>query len=140
MRENSLFVPAWRRGAGRRGSRAAAVAGMCCLAALLAACGSSGTSQGASTSSVSALRLACLQVSAVLSDGPGPSVDPIGYAEAQILPLRKVHTKNKALEQAIKSLDRAYAAVYSTDDSAAAKKAESKESRRMNAICPGAAP
>ncbi len=140
MPESSLSDATPRRTVRHRGFRAAAVAGTCCLAALLAACGASGAPQGASKSSASALTLECLQVSAVLSDGPGPTVDPIGYAEAQILPLRKVHPEDKALEEAIESLDRAYEEVYATSDSAAAKNAENKESRRMNAICPGAAP
>ncbi len=76
----------------------------------------------------------------MLSDGPGPTVDPVGYAEAQILPLRRVHASDKALEAAIERLDRVYEEVYATNDSAAAKAAESDASHRMNEICPGAAP
>ncbi len=34
----------------------------------------------------------CKQVEAVLSDGPDPEADPVGYAQAQILPLREIHT------------------------------------------------
>src|SRR5580658_9784510 len=41
-----------------------------------------------------AVTRACRQVSAVLADGPDPDSDPVGYAEAQILPLRQVHTSD----------------------------------------------
>ncbi len=76
----------------------------------------------------------------MLSDGPGPTVDPVGYAEAQILPLERLHTGDRALKAAIERLDRAYEEVFSTDDASAAREAESKASRRMDQICPGAAP
>lgn len=76
----------------------------------------------------------------MLSDGPDPTVDPVGYAEAQILPLRQVHTDDAKLRRDIDALDAAYRQMFSTDGSAAAKRAVAQASERMNAICPGAAP
>ena len=59
-------------------------------ATLLTACGSSGPAQ-----SSAAVKSACQQVSAVLSDGPDPDADPVGYAEAQIQPLHQIHTSDQ---------------------------------------------
>jgi hypothetical protein len=58
-------------------------------------------------------------VSAVLSDGPDPTADPVGYAEAQIVPLRAVRTDDVSLRQVLGQLADAYQQEY--------------------AICPGAA-
>src|ERR1700728_2213452 len=65
-----------------RRARALALCSMVAGAALLSACGSSGSPPDAA-----AAKSACQQVSAVLSDGPDPSADPVGYAEAQVVPL-----------------------------------------------------
>ena len=72
-------------------------------AGLLAACGSS-------QSPHSALPSTCQQVGAVLSDGPDSGVDPIGYAQAQVLPLHQVHTSDTSLRSAIDNLASAYQA------------------------------
>jgi hypothetical protein len=103
-------------------------------AALLGACGSSGSGSSA------ALTSGCQNVSAVLSDGPDPTADPVGYAEAQIRPLRQVRTPDKTLQLAIDALDAAYQQVFSTNGAPAATQAEAKASARINALCPGAAP
>lgn len=108
---------------------------MACCAALLAACSSSGAAQSSVATSA-----ACRDVSGVLSDGPDPTADPVGYAEAQLLPLRQVHTSDERLRKAIDALDAAYRQVYSTNGSAAAKRAETTASDRMNSLCPAAAP
>ncbi|MGH9098617.1 MAG: hypothetical protein ACRDV8_00095 [Acidimicrobiales bacterium] len=108
-------------------------------AAFLAAFGSSAPPK-ASTRSSAPLPLACGQLRAVLADGPGPTVDPVGYAEAQILPLRRVHPSDHALREAITRLDRAYADAYSGDDSASATHAETMADDELDAMCPGAAP
>lgn len=76
----------------------------------------------------------------MLSDGPDPGADPVGYAEAQILPLRQVHTSDGQLRAAINGLDAAYQQMFSTNGAAAARRAVTKASDRTNAICPGAAP
>jgi len=106
---------------------------MIVLAATLAACGSSASSK-------SAIRKTCQQVAAVLSDGPDPGADPIGYAEAQVLPLRQIKTSQKVLQRAIDELASAYHAFSSDgDDHQAARTAVAVASRRINVICPGAA-
>jgi hypothetical protein len=104
---------------------------------LLGAC-SSGASQAASAAP--AASSACAQVSAALSDGPDPGADPVGYAEAQIKPLRAIKTADTALRSAVSHLASAYAAVYDADGkSSAATKAVRAASKEVNAICPGAA-
>ena len=40
---------------------------------------------------------ACEQVGDVLADGPDPDADPVGHAEAQILPLRQIHIPDATL-------------------------------------------
>src|SRR4029077_8251213 len=50
----------------------------------------------------------CDQVGAVLAEGPDPSDDPVGYPEAQILPLRQLHSSDSVLRSAISQLARAY--------------------------------
>jgi hypothetical protein len=102
------------------------------VASALAACGSSVTSE--------AVKQACGQVSAVLSDGPDPGADPVGYAQAQILPLRRVHTADQPLQRAIERLASAYSA-FSADNGVgeALRQAVSAAGRSVDAICPGAA-
>ena len=103
-------------------------------AVLLGACGSSGSGQA-----TGATKSACEQVSAVLSDGPDPGADPVGYAEAQILPLRQIKTADKNLERAIDDLASAYQQFFRTKGGTVAKQAVSRASAEVNAICPGAA-
>ncbi len=82
----------------------------------------------------------CQQVSAVLSDGPDPGADPVGYAEAQILPLRRISTANPALRAAIGQLAGAYQQLFATDGkSSSARQAVAAAGDRLNSICPGAA-
>jgi len=106
-------------------------------ALFLTAC-SSGS--GRAPSAAPAPRTACTQISAALSDGPDPGADPVGYAEAQIQPLRAIRTGDTVLRAAISSLASAYASVYDSDGkSSAAAKAVKAASRKVNSICPGAA-
>jgi hypothetical protein len=122
-----------------RGRRAAGLG--IALAALalpmLTACGSSSArpaAQGATTSA------ACSALGAALSDGPDPAADPVGYAEAQIKPLRAIQTSDQALRAAIRSLADAYARVFASNGaSSSAGKAVTAAVSRVNAICPGAA-
>jgi hypothetical protein len=103
-------------------------------AALLAACGSSGPTKAAGTSS------ACTAIGAALSDGPDPGADPVGYAEAQIKPLREIHVSDPALRTVVGDLASAYAGVFSSDGkSGAASKAVAAATKKLNAICPGVA-
>jgi hypothetical protein len=108
------------------------------LAALLGAC----SSQAATSKPVSAavVHTTCTQVSAVLSDGPDPDADPVGYAEAQILPLGQIRTSDAQLRVAISKLAGAYRAFFdSNGSSSAAKLAVTAASKRINSFCPGAA-
>ena len=114
------------------------VLGLCALllgSALLAACGPSGSPRVA-TSNVHGV---CEDVSAVLSDGPDPETDPVGYAEAQVDPLRQIHTSDQQLQRAIDDLASAYEGFFKTDGSTAAKRALNTAISQINAICPGAA-
>jgi hypothetical protein len=100
---------------------------------LLAGCSSSGSS-----SAESAKASGCEDVAAILSDGPDPGADPIGYAEAQILPLRQMHTSDSSLAAAVSKLADAYQAFYETKGSSSSNDAVNKASARLDSICPGA--
>jgi uncharacterized heparinase superfamily protein len=115
----------------------AAVTGLF-VAVALAACGSSSSSSSSSASRV-AVKQACQQVAAVLSDGPDPGVDPVGYAEAQVLPLRQIRTSQKPLQEMIDKLASAYRAFSSENGSRGTKTAVNAASRQIDAACPGAA-
>jgi hypothetical protein len=109
------------------------------LSALLGACGSGGPAAGAAASPA-VVRATCTQVSAVLSDGPDPTADPVGYAEAQVLPLRQIRTTDAQLKAAISKLDSAYRAFFASNgSSSSAKLAVAAASKRIDGFCPGAA-
>jgi hypothetical protein len=111
------------------------------LAAAVAACGSATSSASATALYQTAIHQQCTAVAAVLSDGPDPDADPIGYAEAQILPLRRLAIADSALSKAVQKLAGAYQA-YSVSTGAgnpAAAVQASKAEAAVNAICPGAA-
>jgi hypothetical protein len=112
--------------------------GVSLAAALFLAACSSGPPPAASDAQ--GATAACTQIRAALSDGPDPGADPVGYAEAQIKPLRAISTGDTALRAAIGHLASAYAAVYDTDGKRpAAARAVTSASRKVDAICPGAA-
>ena len=98
-------------------------------AGLLGACGSSATA---------AAPPACQKVSAALSDGPDPDADPVGYAQAQILPLRQIHTSDHTLQMAIDRLSTAYQAFVTAGGDRGAKKGVTAAASAVDAICPGA--
>jgi hypothetical protein len=104
------------------------------LAVLLSGCGgSSGPSQAAT-------KATCQKVAAALSEGPDPDADPVGYAEAQILPLRQIHAPDTELRHAIGRLADAYASFFASDGkSASAISAVAAAAKKIDAICPGAA-
>jgi hypothetical protein len=111
------------------------------LAALLAACASPAASSRpvTATTPVTEVHVTCSQVSAVLSDGPDPTADPVGYAEAQILPLAQIRTPDPRLRAAISELASAYRAFFdSNGTSGAAKMAVAAASKRIDSFCPGA--
>jgi hypothetical protein len=104
------------------------------LLGTLSACASAGPSATAGA----AVRQTCQAVSAALSDGPDPSTDPVGYAEAQILPLRRIDTSDRPLQAAIDALAAAYQKVFDTNGSTAATAAVRRASHQVDTICPGA--
>jgi hypothetical protein len=111
----------------------AAMALMTCTAAVipLAACSSGPPPVSAAT------RKTCAQVKAVLADGPG--TDKVGYAEAQILPLRQIHAASPTLRSAISGLADAYDRFFASNgQSAAATSAVAAAAARVNKLCPGA--
>ena len=116
--------------------RASAVAVVLLLATPLAACGASSSTDSASTTA----KRVCKQVEAALSDGPEPAADPVGYAQAQVLPLQQIRTSDERLHRAIDGLSSAYAAFAAADGAGQrVKSAVTTAVARVNAICPGAA-
>ncbi len=76
----------------------------------------------------------------MLSDGPDPSVDPVGYALAQIKPLRALRTSDAALRGDIDGLaDALQAFVVAGGRGAQVRTVVNDASRRIDAICPGVA-
>jgi hypothetical protein len=109
---------------------------MLCLTAslLVTACGSSRPAAASAT----AVSKTCTVVGGALADGPDPDSDPVGYAEAQIGPLRQIHTSDGALQTDVRALATAYAGEFAHGTSAAATVAIAAASKKIDAICPGA--
>lgn len=116
-------------------SSAIGLSALAVCSSLLCACGSSGPAKASNQG----LQSVCRDISAVLSDGPDPSADPVGYALAQVKPLRQIQTSDIALQAAIDDLASAYERVVTTKDSASAKQGVAAASDKVDAICPGAA-
>jgi len=115
---------------------------------LAAACSSSAHSSAqpsasASTSASTAkamIQATCQQIGAVLSDGPDPDADPVGYAQAQVLPLRHITVASPPLRTVVGQLADAYQQFYTSNGkSAGAKEAVAVATKKLNSICPGAA-
>jgi hypothetical protein len=135
------------RAMGRRpeGTRLAYTALACAALAttvLVSACGSSGhaaASGPAAASGTSAGQQTCQQVDAVLSDGPDPGADPVGYAEAQILPLEQIRASDQTLGTAISTLADAYQSYYAANGTGSTvRSALNTAINRINSLCPGA--
>src|SRR5580658_6398618 len=93
------------------------------LVVLLAcACSSSSSASAAAGASASVAASGCQQVSAVLADGPDPDSDPVGYAEAQILPLRHVSAPDPALHAVIDELAGAYQQFFASNGKSSSAK------------------
>jgi predicted component of type VI protein secretion system len=114
--------------------RAAAVVLALALIVLLAACGSSSKPK---LSTAQVKKRTCQQVEAALSDGPDPEADPVGHAQAQILPLRQIHTTDGTLHQAIDTLASAYQSFSTSNGSSSANSAVSAASKTIEHLCPG---
>ncbi len=91
------------------------------------------------TPTTAAIHATCQEISAVLSDGPDRTVDPVGYAEAQIDPLRQIRTEDRSLKGAIDRLATAYQEFFEESGGRIAERAVNQASRAVNAICPDAA-
>jgi hypothetical protein len=102
----------------------------------LTACGSARSATASNAADT--VSATCQQVSAVLSDGPDPDADPVGYAESQFGPLRAISTKDATLRDAIGKLADAYQEFFTTSGTETAKEAVSVASSAINKICPGA--
>jgi hypothetical protein len=138
-------VPAWPGEPGIRHLAASRRAGQRALCAaliaapLLAGCGSASAHSSPAAAATAATGPACAQVADALADGPDPDTDPVGFAEAQIRPLREIPTSDQALRAAISQLATAYAQVFASNGtSPAATSAVSAASKKLDAICPGA--
>ena len=122
--------------------RASAGTAAAFLALAVAACGSA-SSQTSSTAALgTAVQQDCTTISDVLSDGPDPGADPVGYAQAQVLPLRQLTISDATLHDAVLSLATAYEK-FSTSTGptrAAAALVVAKAEDEVNKICPQAAP
>jgi len=117
------------------------------IAFLVCACSSSAPSPAKATagneataSNAAAIANTCQQVSAVLADGPDPDADPVGYAEAQIIPLRRLDVPSQALRSVVGQLADAYQQFFASNGkSSTAKEAVAVASKKLNSLCPGAA-
>jgi hypothetical protein len=116
-----------------RGVSRTAVLAVCLV--VVAGCGQARSSG----QSAVAVRGGCGEVAAVLSDGPDPAADPVGYAEAQVIPLRRIHTTAASLQVAIDGLASAYRQFWRSNGSRAAKQAVRRAAARIDAVCPGVA-
>jgi hypothetical protein len=86
-----------------------------------------------------AAQQACQRVSDVLADGPDPDADPVGHAEAQILPLRQIRTADATIGTAIASLADAYSGYLAADGTGkSATAALTTAINKVNSLCPGA--
>jgi hypothetical protein len=112
------------------------------LAALaLAACGSTATPTPTTTALGSVRQQECTLVGGVLANGPDPDADPVGYADAQVLPLRQLQVDDAQLHRVVLQLAAAYQSYSAASRQAgpAAAVQVSKSEAAVNAICPGVA-
>ena len=119
----------------------AALALAAATSASAAACSSSSTTTASPASSASALSQDCTALSDVLSDGPDPTADSVGYAQAQILPLKQLKLNESNVQSAVNRLETAFTAFVAASDPStqtqAAVQVTSAENA-VNALCPGA--
>ena len=118
---------------GPVGRRAVAPLAAAALVLALAACSAGSSAAG------TALEQSCKAVSSTLQNGPDPDADPVGHAEAQPIPLRKLSISDAALKSAVDQLANAYESYANSNGSSAAKAKLRTASAKVNAICPGAA-
>ena len=114
---------------------------MAFLALALAACGSASSQTTSAVSLGSAVQQQCTSVADVLADGPDPGADPVGYAQAQVLPLRQLTISDATLHSAVLTLASAYETLTTSSSSTRATSAAAvtKAESEVNKICPQAA-
>jgi hypothetical protein len=111
------------------------------LMAVVSACSSGGQTSASTASTTQAqAQQICQQVSAVLADGPDPDADPVGYAQAQILPLEQLHVSAQTtIGKAISTLASDYSSYVAANGTGkSVKSALTASINRINALCPGA--
>jgi hypothetical protein len=119
--------------------RVVAGSGLVALTLVAEACGSTGHVSAALLGSKT--QQDCTAVSDVLANGPDPDADPVGYAEAQVLPLKQLKVSEPALRAAVQNLAAAYQAYDSATGAAQHEAAAlvTKAEGAVDALCPGAA-
>jgi hypothetical protein len=112
------------------------------LALAVAACGSASSQTTSAAALGTAVQQDCTTISDVLADGPDPDADPVGYAQAQVLPLQQLTIGEATLHSAVLTLASAYQTFSTSTAStrATAAQAVSKAENEVNKICPQAAP
>ena len=108
---------------------------------LASACSSGGQSTATAASNTQTqTQQVCTQVDALLTDGPDPGTDPVGYAQAQILPLEQLRASAQtAVGRAVSTLASDYASyVAANGKDKAANSALTAAISKINALCPGA--
>jgi hypothetical protein len=116
--------------------------GTAILVLTVAACGSSSSHSSTTALLGNTVHQECTAISDVLSDGPDPDADPVGYAQAQVLPLRQLTISDAKLHSDVLTLANAFQA-FSTGSGAGGTKAAlavAKAENAVNSICPEAAP
>ena len=111
------------------------------MAVLISACSSGGpTAASAASVTQTQTQQICQQVSAVLSDGPDPGADPVGYAQAQILPLEQLHVSAQTtIGKAISTLASDYSSYAAANGTGKATNAALTAAiNRINSLCPAA--
>lgn len=130
---------------GRAGYGAGLVAVML-ASLLLGVCGSATSAPPKSTTAPKSTAAqakvtastACEQVSDALADGPDPDADPVGHAEAQVIPLDEIKTSDVPLEQAIVRLADAFQTFVHEDGTKSAASVVDSASKQIDKFCPGA--
>jgi hypothetical protein len=109
--------------------------------ATAAACSSSSSSTASAGATASARSQDCLALTDVLANGPDSTADSVGYAQAQILPLKQLKLDESAVQSAVSRLDAAFTAFVGAKDSSAQTQAAvqvTSAENAVNALCPGA--
>jgi hypothetical protein len=80
----------------------------------------------------------CTAISDALSDGPDPSVDPVGHALAEVIPLRAIKTTDTSLKKDIDNLASAYQTFVKEKGKKSATAAINAAGKTIDKVCPGA--